>query len=197
MGDMYFVGFSQLRKSAEARFNHGNSFRRGGRSPMSDVGCDNVEKRHLTHWALSAMSADTRIGAVYLPRVRVSREAAQSLSNQGIPIWGNLLGLVRVEELEPLDAIVIPPFRFSRKRDQPVAGERHNLPTFIQQEDVFRALCGIQDWGENGWLGVHGSVQPENCSELLLNHLKHRRIFRRVHATVEQESPGGFGGPTE
>ena len=47
MGDMYFVGFSQLRESAETRFDYGNSFRNGSRRPVFDVGCYNVEKRHL------------------------------------------------------------------------------------------------------------------------------------------------------
>jgi len=49
MGDVYFVSFSQLRESAETRFDYSDSFRRGSRRPVFNVGSYNVEKRHLIH----------------------------------------------------------------------------------------------------------------------------------------------------
>ena len=52
MGNVYFVSFSQLREGAETRINHCNCFRRGGRSPVLGVGCDDVEKRHLFHFVI-------------------------------------------------------------------------------------------------------------------------------------------------
>jgi len=118
---------------------------------MFNVGCDDVEKRHLFHLVVVSCAPTPKWRVVYLPRVRVSREAVQSLSDPNVTVRGNSLGPVRIEELEPLDAIVVPPFGFSCKWDQTVARERHNLSTFVQEEDIFRVLCGIQDWGENGW----------------------------------------------
>lgn len=41
------MSFPQLWEGAETRLNHSNSFRCGGSRPMFNVGCDNVEKRHL------------------------------------------------------------------------------------------------------------------------------------------------------
>jgi len=132
MGDMYFVSFSQLRESAETRFDHSNSFRRGSRRTVSNVGCYNVEKRHLVHAIFGNYGGPTsKLKATYLPRVRVSCKAVQPLSNCDNLIRGNLLRSVRVEELESLDTVVIPPFGFSCKGDQTVAGERHNLSTFV------------------------------------------------------------------
>lgn len=132
MGDMYFVSFSQLRESAEARFDHSNSFRRGSRRTVSNVGCYNVEKRHLVHAIFGNYGGPTlKLRPTYLPRVRMSCEAVQLLSNCDNLILGNLLGPVRVEKLEPLDTVVILPFGFSCKGDQTVAGKRHNLPTFV------------------------------------------------------------------
>jgi hypothetical protein len=49
MRDVYLVGFSQLRESAETRLNHGNSFRSGRCCTMVNVGCDDIEKCHLVH----------------------------------------------------------------------------------------------------------------------------------------------------
>jgi len=60
MRDMYFVSFSQLRESAETRFDHGNSFRRGSRRTVSNVGCYNVEKRHLVHGVIGNYAGQHR-----------------------------------------------------------------------------------------------------------------------------------------
>ena len=60
MGDMYFVGFSQLWESAETRFYHSNSFRSGGRRTVFDVGSYNVEKRHLVHAIFSNYTGQHR-----------------------------------------------------------------------------------------------------------------------------------------
>jgi len=84
---------------------------------MFDVGCDDVEKRHLFHLAFVTTCANPKPGAAYLPRVWVSRKAVQSLSDPNITTRGNLLGSVCVEELEPLDTVVVPPFSFSCKWD--------------------------------------------------------------------------------
>ena len=81
--------------------------------------------------SLSAISSKPKPRTIYLPRVRVPCKAVQALSDSGIVTRGNLLGPIRVEELKPLDTIVVPPFGFSCKRDQAVARERHDLSAFV------------------------------------------------------------------